>query len=117
MINKSLKLGLSILTLSTVILTGVIASNVQASTIENNSVEGNISTPILPDLSNVPPELLEDVKHPAFIGTRDGIFQKTDVSEQNFSDDEIGTPQKTTAKTQLIISEFGDTYIKVEESQ
>ncbi|MDR0270761.1 hypothetical protein [Paenibacillus sp.] len=93
--KKSLSMGIAVLAISAMALMGVITTNVQASNVvdsklgegivhevSSNKIEDGINDP-LPDV------LLDDSEHPDAIKTKDGLFVKSDESEDNFDSDEV----------------------------
>lgn len=66
----------------------------------------------------LPPLMEEYVKHPDFIQTKDGLFEKKTQPEQNYSQDEITNNNSldTTQKTKMLVYN-DDIYIKEEDNK
>ncbi|TKH42260.1 hypothetical protein C1I60_21530 [Paenibacillus terrae] len=99
-----------ILAVGASVLTGVISNSVHA---DNDAPIRNESVTYDP----VPPEVLEELRIPDKISTKDGLFVKTLHAEENFSQDEVVyNGLKTTDKTKAII-QYDATYIKEEDNE
>ncbi|MFB5760094.1 hypothetical protein [Paenibacillus medicaginis] len=102
--------------MSTIALTGIstniiYANNDVPGVTYNNDVSGEESVTYDP----LPPSLQNQV--PDQIYTENGQYVKTDLPEENFSQDEVvHDSQQTTAQTKVII-DYGNTYVKVEDSK
>ncbi|MFB5674971.1 hypothetical protein ACE5KN_08695 [Paenibacillus terreus] len=104
------------LALSAVALTGISTSIIHA----NSDVQSVTYTDVQSDSESVvytplPPSLQNQV--PDQIYTENGHYVKTDLPEENFSQDEVVHDfRQTTVQTKVII-DYGNTYVKVEDSK
>jgi hypothetical protein len=107
---KATTCGLIILAVGAIVLTGVMTNSVHA---DHDAPIPNESVTYDP----VPPEVLEALRIPDKISTKDGLFVKTLQSGEKFSQDEVVYDGlKTTDKTKVII-QYDATYIKDEDSK
>ncbi|MFB5268740.1 hypothetical protein ACE41H_18415 [Paenibacillus enshidis] len=96
------------LALSAVALTGISTSIIHANSDVQSDSESVVYTPLPPSLQNQVPDQ---------IYTENGQYVKTDLPEENFSQNEVvHDSQQTTAQTKVII-DYGKTYVKVEDSK
>lgn len=105
---KPIIIGLATLLVSSFILMGRI--NVQAA-------EGNQVKPVTDTVEAIVPDyVLERLDHPDVIYTKDGVYEKQQLSVSEFNQNEVSYDViKTTAETEVIVV-YDATYLKISDN-